>query len=158
MLKKSTKQFTIAIIGRPNVGKSTLFNRIISSNKSITGDQSGITRDRVYGQTSWNGVSFSVIDTGGIISEDGSENYFLSDIKKQASLAMNEADAIIFLTSGKNGLTDQDKFVAKILYKTKVPIYLTVNFIDNIQRKNLIYDFYSLGLGDPYPISATHGL
>lgn len=154
MLIRMSKKYTIAIVGRPNVGKSTLFNRIVGTRKAIVNDISGVTRDRLYEKAEWNGSEFSVIDTGGI---SASNDVFIKEIKEQAELAIKEADAIIFVVDGHNGITKDDQLVAKVLYRSKQPIYLAVNHLDNIEQHDLIYDFYSLGLGDPYPISAVHG-
>ncbi|MFT8324573.1 ribosome biogenesis GTPase Der [Oenococcus sicerae] len=150
-----SKKYTIAIVGRPNVGKSTLFNRIVGVRKAIVDDLSGVTRDRLYEKAEWNGVKFSVIDTGGISSSD---DVFVNEIKEQAELAIAEADAIIFVVDGHNGITQDDQLVAKVLYQSQHPIYLAVNHLDNIEQHDLIFDFYALGLGDPYPISAVHGI
>ncbi|MDN6899755.1 ribosome biogenesis GTPase Der [Oenococcus sicerae] len=150
-----SKKYTIAIVGRPNVGKSTLFNRIVGVRKAIVDDLSGVTRDRLYEKAEWNGVKFSVIDTGGISSSD---DVFVNEIKEQAELAIAEADAIIFVVDGHNGITQDDELVAKVLYQSQHPIYLAVNHLDNIEQHDLIFDFYALGLGDPYPISAVHGI
>ncbi|WP_439426139.1 ribosome biogenesis GTPase Der [Oenococcus alcoholitolerans] len=150
------KEFKIAIVGRPNVGKSTLFNRLVGYKKAIIDDQPGVTRDRLYEKGEWNGLAFSLIDTGGISEND--QDVFAEEIKEQAELAIEEADAILFLVDGKTGVTKDDQVVAKILYKSKVPVFLAVNHIDNFNQRDEIYDFYSLGLGDPYPISAVHGL
>lgn len=155
MLIKMSKKYTIAIVGRPNVGKSTLFNRIVGVRKAIVDDLSGVTRDRLYEKAEWNGVKFSVIDTGGISSSD---DVFVNEIKEQAELAIAEADAIIFVVDGHNGITQDDQLVAKVLYQSQHPIYLAVNHLDNIEQHDLIFDFYALGLGDPYPISAVHGI
>ncbi|MFT8469570.1 ribosome biogenesis GTPase Der [Oenococcus sp.] len=149
-----SKKYTIAIVGRPNVGKSTLFNRIVGSRKAIVNDISGVTRDRLYEKAEWNGVQFSLIDTGGI---SASEDVFVREIKEQAELAIAEADAIIFVVDGHSSLTQDDQLVAKILYRSKQKVYLVVNHLDNAEQHDYIYDFYALGLGDPYPVSAVHG-
>ncbi len=146
---------TVAIVGRPNVGKSTIFNRIVGERISIVEDISGVTRDRIYSSADWLTHEFNIIDTGGI--ELGDEP-FLEQIRLQAEIAMEEADVIIFLVNGREGLTDADEHVAKILYRTNRPVILAVNKIDNPDMREMIYDFYALGFGDPYPISGSHGL
>ncbi|WP_019391670.1 ribosome biogenesis GTPase Der [Priestia filamentosa] len=145
----------IAIVGRPNVGKSTIFNRIVGERVSIVEDVPGVTRDRIYSSAEWLNKDFNIIDTGGI---ELSDEPFMTQIRQQAELAMDEADVIIFLTNGREGITAADEEVAKILYRTKTPVILGVNKIDNPQMKELIYDFYSLGFGEPFPISGSHGL
>lgn len=146
---------TVAIVGRPNVGKSTIFNRIVGERISIVEDVAGVTRDRIYSAADWLSHDFNLIDTGGI---DIGDEPFLVQIRLQAEIAIEEADVIIFLTNGREGVTDADEQVAKILYKTKKPVVLAVNKVDNPEMKDMIYDFYSLGFGDPYPISGSHGL
>lgn len=146
---------TVAIVGRPNVGKSTIFNRIVGERISIVEDVSGVTRDRIYSAADWLSHEFNLIDTGGI---DIGDEPFLVQIRLQAEIAIEEADVIIFLTNGREGVTDADEQVAKILYKTKKPVVLAVNKVDNPEMKDMIYDFYSLGFGDPHPISGSHGL
>ncbi|KXH82033.1 ribosome biogenesis GTPase Der [Sporosarcina sp. HYO08] len=146
---------TVAIVGRPNVGKSTIFNRIVGERISIVEDVAGVTRDRIYSSADWLTHEFNVIDTGGI---DIGDEPFLEQIRLQAEIAIDEADVIIFLVNGREGVTDADEQVAKILYKTKKPVVLAVNKIDNPDMRDMIYDFYSLGFGDPYPISGSHGI
>ena len=146
---------TVAIVGRPNVGKSTLFNRIAGERISIVEDVEGVTRDRIYTSAEWLNRQFSLIDTGGIDDVDAP---FMEQIKHQADIAMTEADVIVFVVSGKEGVTDADEYVARILYKTNKPVILAVNKVDNPEMRADIYDFYSLGFGDPYPISGSHGL
>lgn len=146
---------TIAIVGRPNVGKSTIFNRIAGERISIVEDTPGVTRDRIYATGEWLGREFSIIDTGGI---DLGDEPFMEQIKHQAEIAIEEADVIIFVASGREGVTDADELVAKILYRSKKPIILAVNKVDNPEMRNDIYEFYALGLGDPFPISGSHGL
>ncbi len=146
---------TIAIVGRPNVGKSTLFNRIAGERISIVEDIPGVTRDRIYATGEWLGREFSIIDTGGI---DLSDEPFMEQIKHQAEIAIDEADVIIFVASGKEGVTDADEFVSRILYKSNKPVILAVNKVDNPEMRNDIFEFYSLGLGEPYPVSGSHGL
>ncbi|MDT2045641.1 MULTISPECIES: ribosome biogenesis GTPase Der [Bacillaceae] len=145
----------IAIVGRPNVGKSTIFNRIVGERVSIVEDIPGVTRDRIYSSAEWLNMDFNIIDTGGI---DIGDEPFLEQIKQQAEIAIDEADVIVFLTNGRDGITSADEEVAKILYKSKKPVVLAVNKIDNPEMKELIYDFYALGYGEPFPISGTHGL
>lgn len=145
----------VAIVGRPNVGKSTLFNRIIGERLSITDDQPGVTRDRIYSKASWLGKEFFLIDTGGIELGDAP---FLTEIKAQAEIAMEEADVIIFVVDCRSGLTDNDMYIAKLLYKTSKPVILAVNKVDDQKFRENIYDFYSLGLGDPIPVSSSHGV
>ncbi|EOL44315.1 ribosome biogenesis GTPase Der [Enterococcus caccae] len=146
---------TIAIVGRPNVGKSTIFNRIAGERISIVEDTPGVTRDRIYATGEWLGREFSIIDTGGI---DLSDEPFMDQIKHQAEIAIEEADVIVFVASGREGVTDADELVAKILYRSNKPVILAVNKVDNPEMRNEIYEFYSLGLGDPFPISGSHGL
>ena len=146
---------TVAIVGRPNVGKSTLFNRIAGERISIVEDVEGVTRDRIYTSAEWLNRQFSLIDTGGIDDVDAP---FMEQIKHQAGIAMTEADVIVFVVSGKEGVTDADEYVARILYKTNKPVILAVNKVDNPEMRADIYDFYSLGLGDPYPVSSVHGI
>ncbi|MCZ2259474.1 ribosome biogenesis GTPase Der [Sporosarcina sp. G11-34] len=146
---------TVAIVGRPNVGKSTIFNRIVGERISIVEDIAGVTRDRIYSSADWLAHEFNLIDTGGIEMGDAP---FLEQIRSQAEIAIEEADVIIFLVNGREGVTDADQHVARILYKTKKPVILAVNKVDNPDMKEMIYDFYSLGFGEPYPISGSHGL
>lgn len=145
----------VAIVGRPNVGKSTIFNRIVGERVSIVEDVPGVTRDRIYNSAEWLGKEFSIIDTGGI---DLSDEPFLEQIRAQAEIAIDEADVIIFITNGREGVTDADEQVAKILYRSNKPIVLAINKVDNPEMRDQIYDFYSLGFGEPYPISGSHGL
>ncbi|WP_312753266.1 ribosome biogenesis GTPase Der [Rummeliibacillus suwonensis] len=145
----------VAIVGRPNVGKSTIFNRIVGERVSIVEDVPGVTRDRIYSSADWLTHEFNIIDTGGI---DIGDEPFLDQIRHQAEIAMDEADVIIFMVNGREGVTLADEHVAKILYKTKKPVVLAVNKIDNPDMHDMIYDFYSLGFGEPFPISGSHGL
>jgi GTP-binding protein len=146
---------TIAIVGRPNVGKSTVFNRIAGERISIVEDTPGVTRDRIYATGEWLGKEFSIIDTGGI---DLGDEPFMEQIKHQAEIAIDEADVIVFVTSIREGITDADELVAQLLYRSKKPVVLAVNKVDNPEMRAEIYEFYSLGLGEPYPISGSHGL
>lgn len=144
----------VAIVGRPNVGKSTLFNRIINQRLAIVEDEPGVTRDRNYAQAEWMGHHFDLIDTGGITWEDGKIE---EEIRAQAEIAIDEADVIVMLCSVVNGVTELDERVAELLYRTKKPIILAINKADNPEQRAEIYDFYSLGLGDPIPVSGSHG-
>ncbi|MCV2232042.1 ribosome biogenesis GTPase Der [Paracholeplasma manati] len=147
--------FKVAIVGRPNVGKSSLFNRMIGSRLSITDDAPGVTRDRIYAKTEWLTKSFAVIDTGGIEISDAP---FLEQIKQQADVAIQEADLIIFVVDSRSGLTDDDLFIAKRLYPTDKKVIVVVNKVDNVELKQSIYEFYALGFGDPIAVSANHGI
>src|SRR5690625_3498440 len=149
------RKATVAIVGRPNVGKSTIFNRLIGERVSIVEDVPGVTRDRLYAKVEWLSEKFNLIDTGGI---ELSEEPLLTEIRQQAEIAIDEADVIIFLVNGKDGVTAADEEVAKILYKSKKPTVLGVNKIDNPEMRDRMYEFYALGFGDPYPISGAHGL
>lgn len=149
------KKATVAIVGRPNVGKSTIFNRLIGERVSIVEDIPGVTRDRIYAEVEWLSTHFNIIDTGGIEITD---EPLLSKIRHQAEIAIEEADVIIFLVNGRDGVTAADEEVAKLLYRSKKPTVLAVNKIDNPEMRDRIYEFYALGFGDPYPISGTHGL
>ncbi|OJG33227.1 GTP-binding protein Der [Enterococcus cecorum DSM 20682 = ATCC 43198] len=146
---------TIAIVGRPNVGKSTIFNRIAGERISIVEDTPGVTRDRIYATGEWLGREFSIIDTGGI---DLGDEPFMEQIKAQAQIAIEEADVIIFISSVREGITDADEMVARMLYKSKKPVILAINKVDNPELRNDIFEFYALGLGEPFPISGSHGL
>ncbi|MDO5447900.1 MAG: ribosome biogenesis GTPase Der, partial [Prevotellaceae bacterium] len=145
----------VAIVGRPNVGKSTLFNRLTNSRQAIVSDEAGTTRDRQYGKCEWNGKEFSVVDTGGWVVN--SEDVFEEEIRKQVIIATQEADLILFLVDVKNGVTDLDTDVAMILRKTKLPVVLVANKADNNTDQYYAADFYRLGLGDPFCISAATG-
>ena len=145
----------VAIVGRPNVGKSTLFNRIIGARLSITDDQPGVTRDRIYAKASWLSKDFFLIDTGGIELGDA---LFLTEIKMQAEIAMDEADVIVFVVDCRSGVTNDDSYIAKLLYKTNKPVILAVNKVDDQKFKENIYEFYSLGFDEPIAISSNHGI
>ncbi len=145
----------LAIVGRPNVGKSTLFNRLLGERKAIIHESSGVTRDRHYGESEWNGVEFSVIDTGGYVTN--SDDVFEEEIRKQVMLAMDEADAILFVSDVLSGITDMEQEVAKILYKTDKPVFVVVNKVDNNERRYDASEFYALGLGEIYCISSING-
>ena len=147
----------VAIIGKPNVGKSTFFNYLAGSRISIVQDTPGVTRDRVYADTNWRGRNFTLIDTGGI--EPESEDIILSQMREQANLAINMADVIIFLTDVRQGVTAADREIALMLKKSGKPIVLVCNKADNFEKdRQEIYEFYNLGIGDPFPISATNAL
>lgn len=145
----------IAIVGRPNVGKSTLFNRLTESRKAIVDETAGVTRDRHYGKVEWNGRIFSIIDTGGYVT--GSDDVFESEIRKQVKISVEEADAIIFLVDVTTGITDLDDEVAKLLRKSNKPVYLVANKVDNNDRIAEANEFYSFGLGDVFTVSAING-
>ena len=140
----------VAIVGRPNVGKSTFFNKICGKRISIVDDTPGVTRDRIYADAEWCGHNFMLVDTGGL--DPKSDDVFQSDIKKQAQIAIDEANVIVFLVDGKTGVTANDEEVASILKRSKTPVVLVVNKLDNFEVENT-YEFYSLGLGDPMPLS-----
>lgn len=144
----------VAIVGQPNVGKSTLFNRIINQRLAIVEDKPGVTRDRNYAQAEWLGHKFDLIDTGGITWENSNIE---EEIRAQAEIAIEEADVIIFLTNVANHVTNLDERIAQMLYQTKKPVILAVNKADNPEQRMDIYDFYSLGFGDPIPVSSVHG-
>ena len=145
----------VAIVGRPNVGKSTLFNRMVESRQAITDATAGVTRDRHYGKCEWGGLEFSVIDTGGYVTN--SDDIFEGEIRKQVKLAVDEADVILFLTDVTGGVTDLDDDVAELLRKSRKPVVVGVNKVDNVDRQYLTGEFYSLGLGEIYAISAVNG-
>ena len=145
----------VAIVGRPNVGKSTFFNRLIQRREAIVDSVSGVTRDRHYGKTDWNGRNFSVIDTGGYVV--GSDDVFEAEIDKQVELAIEEADAIIFMVDVEAGVTPMDEEVAQLLRRSQKPVLLAVNKVDNSKRLENAVEFYSLGLGEYYPIASTSG-
>lgn len=148
---------TVAIVGRPNVGKSTFFNYIVGKRISIVEDTPGVTRDRIYAEANWRGINFTIIDTGGI--EPESEDIILSQMREQADIAVSVADVILFLTDVKQGVTAADEEIAVMLKKSKKPIVLVCNKADNIGKTtDDIYEFYNLGLGDPYPVSAKNAL
>ena len=148
-------QDVIAIVGRPNVGKSTIFNRIAGERLSIVEDTPGVTRDRLYARCSWLTKEFRLIDTGGIQIEN---QPYQEEIKAQVEIAVEEADVIIFVVSGKTGLTDDDKYIASMLQRSKKPIVLAVNKVDDDSRLANIYEFYALGVGDPIAVSGVHGI
>jgi len=145
----------VAIVGRPNVGKSTLFNRLTESRAAIVQETSGVTRDRHYGKAEWNGLEFSLIDTGGYVK--GSDDIFEGEIRKQVVIALEEANAVIFVVDVETGITDLDESVAKLLRKTKKPTFVVVNKVDNSERINDTYEFYNFGLENVVNISAING-
>lgn len=146
---------TLAIVGRPNVGKSTLFNRLTKSKEAIVESVSGVTRDRIYGESDWNGYEFSVIDTGGYVH--GSEDEFEKEIRKQVLFAIDEADAIIFVVDAREGVMPLDEDVAEMLRKVKKKVFVAANKVDTPNLSDIISEFYSLGFGNVYPISAVTG-
>ena len=145
----------VAIVGRPNVGKSTLFNRLTQSRRAIVDETAGTTRDRQYGKVDWNGREFSIIDTGGWVVN--SEDIFEGEINKQVALAIEQADEILFVVDAMNGVTDLDDSVAQILRRSKKPVILVANKVDSNDWLYNVPEFYSLGLGDPYSVSAVSG-
>jgi len=150
------KKPIVAIVGRPNVGKSTFVNRLIGSRESIVDDMPGVTRDRLYFDTDWNNKQFTIIDTGGIIP--GMDDEIMLSIYSQVEIASEQADAIIFIVDGRDGINPADEDIANLLRKKiKKPIFLVVNKIDTPEKMGLINDFYALGIGDPHPMSAMHG-
>ena len=145
----------VAIVGRPNVGKSTFFNRLIQRREAIVDAVSGVTRDRHYGKSDWNGKEFSLIDTGGYVL--GSDDIFEQEIDKQVELAIEESDAIIFMVDVETGITGMDEDVANLLRRAKKPVFLAVNKVDNAKRAEDAVEFYALGLGDYYTLSSING-
>jgi GTPase len=145
----------IAIVGRPNVGKSTLFNRLTESNRAIVKEVSGVTRDRIYGRGEWNGVPFSVIDTGGYVH--GSDDIFEGEIRKQVEIAIDEADIILFVVDVMTGIVDLDETVAGMLRKSKKKVMIVANKVDNTERQGLSSEFWSFGLGEVFDLSAANG-
>lgn len=145
----------VAVVGRPNVGKSTFVNRITQQTEAIVHEERGVTRDRSYHEGDWNGVRFTLIDTGGI--ESGNSDVFQASIKAQAFMATEEADAIVFLVDGKTGIAPDDQEIARLLNRSSKPVFLTVNKMDTPGREDELWEFYNLGIGDPWAVSATHG-
>jgi GTP-binding protein len=145
---------TIAIVGRPNVGKSTIFNRCLGERIAIVEDQPGVTRDRIYGTGSWLNRQFHMIDTGGLQLAD---QPYQTEIRAQVQIAMQEADVIVMVTDGTAGVTDDDRFIAQMLHRSRKPVILAVNHIDDSSRIPSIYEFYALGVGDPIAVSGVHG-
>ena len=146
---------TVAIVGSPNVGKSTIFNRIAGERKSIIDDQPGVTRDRIYTKASWLTKEFSLIDTGGVEIEN---RPFQEQIRAQVQIAIEEADVIVFVVNGQLGITKDDRMVAKMLHKSDKPVILAVNKIDDGEHKGDIMEFYGLGMGEPIAVSGAHGI
>ncbi len=146
---------TIAIVGRPNVGKSTIFNRCIGSRVSIVDDQPGVTRDRIYGTAQWLGREFHMIDTGGIQLEN---QPYQEEIQAQVQIAIQEADVILLVTNGEVGVTEDDRYIVQLLQRSKKPVVLAVNHIDDSSRIASIYEFYALGVGEPIAVSGVHGV
>ncbi|MFW5838506.1 MAG: ribosome biogenesis GTPase Der [Bacillota bacterium] len=146
---------SVAIVGRPNVGKSSLFNRIIGERMSITDETPGLTRDRIYAKAEWLNTHFNIIDTGGIDFVDAP---FMHEIKNQTEIAIDEADVIMFVVDIQAGITEADSFIARMLYKAQKPVVLIANKADDVKFTDTIYEFYSLGLGDPLPLSSIHGI
>ena len=146
---------TIAIVGRPNVGKSTVFNRMLEKRLSIVEDTPGVTRDRIYGDCTWLNKTYRLIDTGGIQLKD---EPFQKEINMQVDIAIEEADVILFLVNGKEGLTSDDQYIAKLLKRSNKPVIFGVNKIDDISKINNIYEFYALGIGEPIAVSGMHGI
>ena len=155
MGKKKSKPI-VAVVGRPNVGKSTLFNKLAGKRISIVQDTPGVTRDRVYAEAEWLSYNFTMIDTGGIEPEN--QDIILKQMRRQANIAIETADVIIFIVDGKEGLTASDHEVATMLRKSKKPVVLVVNKVDNLKDENNAYEFYNLGIGEPITISAGQGL
>ena len=147
--------YTVAIIGRPNVGKSTLFNRLLEERKAITDDFSGVTRDRQYGITEWNGKTFNVIDTGGFVLH--SEDIFEKAIRHQVRLAIDEADIMLFMVDVTTGITDLDEALAQELRKSKKPVIIAVNKVDNTERSYAANEFYGLGFENLFCVSSSSG-
>ena len=147
----------VAIVGRANVGKSTLFNRITGGRMAIVENVPGVTRDRSYKDTDWGGIAFTLVDTGGLEVRER-EDILGNQVREQAQIAMEESDVIIFLVDGRTGVTTEDELVAKTLIRSSKPVVLAVNKTDNIKQAALAYDFYGLGFGEPLPISAEHGM
>ena len=147
--------FTVAIVGRPNVGKSTLFNRLLEQRKAIVDDQSGVTRDRQYGIADWNGKTFNVVDTGGFVSQ--SEDVFEREIRKQVHIAVEEADLILFICDAATGITSQDEDMADVLRRSSKPVLLVVNKVDNPERGLLATEFYGMGFDETFFISSISG-
>ena len=145
----------VAVVGRPNVGKSTFVNRIAQADEAIVHEMRGVTRDRSYHEADWNGVDFKLIDTGGI--EMGDDDAFQGSIRAQALAGADESDVVVFLVDGKTGINADDEAVARILRRTAKPVFLVVNKMDTPNRLDEMYEFYQLGLGDPWPVSAMHG-
>ena len=156
VLDQTTEVPLVAIVGRPNVGKSTLFNRLVGSRRAIVGDEPGITRDRLYGDCEWRGRMFRVVDTGGIIPED--KEFIPSEIFRQARVALEEASAIVMVVDGRSELAAPDLELVRLLRKTGKPLFLAVNKIDTAKQETLIPDFHRLGVHEVFPVSSEHGI
>ena len=146
---------TIAIVGRPNVGKSTLFNKIVKSRRAIVGDEPGITRDRLYGKAEWLGRKFRVVDTGGIIPED--KDFIPSEIFRQAKVALEEAAAVVMVVDARSELTGPDMELARLLLKSGKSVFLAINKVDSDKQERLVDEFHRLGIKKYFPVSAEHG-
>ena len=146
----------VAIVGRPNVGKSTLFNKLAGKRISIVQDTPGVTRDRVYAEAEWLSYNFTMIDTGGI--EPERDDIIVKQMRRQANIAIETADVIVFIVDGKEGITAADEEVANMLRKSKKPVVLVVNKVDSLKEEENAWEFYNLGIGDPITISASQGL
>ena len=146
---------TVAIVGRPNVGKSTLFNRIVGSRRAIVGDEPGITRDRLYGDAEWRGRDLRIVDTGGIVPEE--KDFIPSEIFRQARVALDEAAAIIMVVDGRTELAGPDLELVRLLRKANRPLFLAVNKVDTEKQSSLVDDFHRLGIQQMFPVSAEHG-
>lgn len=145
----------VAIVGRPNVGKSTLFNRLVEARQAIVHDEPGVTRDRVYGTVEWSGVTFSAVDTGGFVPNSAEQ--FEAAIREQVHIAIEEADVIVIVVDVTTGITDLDEEISRILRRTEKPVFVAANKADNEERRWMASDFYQLGLGEVYPVSAVNG-
>ncbi|MGA9496634.1 MAG: GTPase, partial [Terriglobales bacterium] len=145
----------VAIVGRPNVGKSTLFNHLTGSRRAIVGDEPGITRDRLYGEVEWRGHEFRVVDTGGIVPED--KDFIPSEIFRQARVALEEAAAIVMVVDARTEIAGPDRELARLLARTGKPLFLAVNKMDSDKQDSLLGDFHSLGMRNIFPVSAEHG-
>ena len=151
----TTTRLTLAIVGRPNVGKSTLFNRLVGRRRAIVGDESGITRDRLYGEAEWNGRRLRIIDTGGILPHD--KELIPSEIFRQARVALDEADAVVMVVDGRTELAAPDLELSRLLMRTGKPLFLAVNKIDSPRMEAAAENFRQLGIRNLYPVSAEHG-
>ncbi|MFI5260901.1 MAG: GTPase, partial [Candidatus Paceibacteria bacterium] len=154
-LSKKKQSPLVAIVGRPNVGKSTLFNRLTGSRRAIVGDESGITRDRLYGEAEWRGHEFRVVDTGGIVPED--KDFIPAEIFRQAKVAFEEAAAIVMVVDGRTEIAGPDRELARLLARTGKPLFLAVNKMDTDKQESLLGEFHSLGMRNIFPVSSEHG-
>ena len=151
----SKRMSSVVLVGRPNVGKSTLFNRLVGSRRAIVGDEPGITRDRLYGESHWLGHNFRVVDTGGILPED--KDFIPAEIFRQARVALDESAAIVMVVDGRTELAAPDLELSRLLRKAGKPMFLAVNKVDSVKQDSLADDFHQLGIRDIFPISAEHG-